>query len=64
MGKPITAQGVWEEFDIAIKLGKVPIPFGASGWAAAEIWEKMKSDLARYYGTIDVIEPFEILGEP
>lgn len=43
------APGVLEEFGISTKLGRIPIPFGASGWAAAKIMASIKPELTRYY---------------
>jgi hypothetical protein len=60
----LIAPGVLEEFEIAIRLGKFPIPFGASGWAAHQVWEIVTKEPSRYYGGIDVAEPLRILGEP
>ena len=61
--KPINASGVMEEFKIASQLGKVPIPFGASGWAAQEIWRQVAKNPGDYYGKEDVSEPLGVLGE-
>ena len=59
----IDAPGVMEEFDIACHLGKVPIPFGASGWAAWSIWQKVGTQPNTYYGTKNVSGALKILGE-
>jgi hypothetical protein len=60
----ITAPGVLEEFKIATQLGTIPIPVGATGWAAHEIWQRVTNQPDRYYGATDVSAPLQILGEP
>ena len=57
------APGVLEEFKIASGLGKIPIPFGATGWAAQEIWEAVTKEPRTYYGSTDVSTPLRELGE-
>jgi hypothetical protein len=57
------APGVMEEFDIACRLGKIPIPFGASGWAAQSIWKKVSEQPNAYYGAKNVSAELKILGE-
>jgi hypothetical protein len=60
----IIAPGVMEEFEIATQLGTIPVPVGATGWAAHEIWEQVSNQPDRYYGATDVSAPLKILGEP
>lgn len=45
----VEASGVVREFEIATKLGRVPIPIGASGGAAATIWGIVSKNLAGYH---------------
>ena len=59
----IEAPGVLEEFDLAVRLGKFVIPFGASGWAAMAIWKKVMSEPEAYYGAVDVAAPLKVLGD-
>lgn len=47
--KIIVAGGVLKEFDLAVEKGLIPIPIGATGFAAREIWEKVMSDPTTYY---------------
>lgn len=61
--RPAISSGVLEEFEIATQLGKIPIPLGASGWAAQKIWETVSADPRRYYGPIDVSPQLKLLGE-
>jgi hypothetical protein len=44
------ADGVMREFDIALAAQRYPIPIGATGGAAAEIWKRVSSDYDRIYG--------------
>jgi hypothetical protein len=60
--KTVIAPGVMEEFEIATQLGTIPIPLGASGWAAQEIWRQVSNQPNRYYGATDVSAPLSILG--
>ena len=59
----VVAPGVIEEFEIATQLGAIPIPLGASGWAAQEIWKRVSNHPDRYYGATDVSVPLKTLGE-
>jgi hypothetical protein len=56
-------KGVLEEFEVGTQLGSVPIPLGASGWAALEIWKQVSSEPSRYFGATDVSAPLKILGD-
>jgi hypothetical protein len=44
----VIADGMLQEFDIAAEQGKIIIPVGVTGGAAAEIFEKMKSKSELY----------------
>jgi hypothetical protein len=57
-------KGVLDEFEIATQLGTIPIPLGASGWAALEIWKQVSSEPSRYFGAADVSVPLKIIGDP
>lgn len=41
MGAPVMAEGVIEEFESAQRLGRIVIPIGATGGAAAQIWDRL-----------------------
>ena len=60
--KVVIGPGVMEEFGVAGELGKVPVPFGASGWAAHDIWEKVSAKPDMFYGTNNVSAPLKALG--
>jgi Sir2- and TIR-associating SLOG family/SIR2-like domain len=40
-GAPVVADGVLEEFESAKRLGRVIVPIGATGGAAAKIWSRL-----------------------
>ena len=58
----VIADGVLEEFRIARSLEKYPIPIGATGHAAREIWEEVNSHLKDIFSDVDVRREFAILG--
>jgi hypothetical protein len=45
-----TANGVLAEYEISKALGRIPIPIGATGGAAAEIWNAASADFGNIYG--------------
>jgi hypothetical protein len=49
----VVSPGVMEEFEIATRMGRLPIPIGASGHAAAEIWRRVQQDKSTYFGKRD-----------
>lgn len=49
-GSIVEANGVIREFEIAVEKGAVPLPIGATGYAARAIWERIAADPTRYYG--------------
>jgi len=55
--------GTREEFDITVKGGKIPIPVGATGHVAAELWNEVTTDLKRYFGDKNVANHFKILND-
>ncbi|HEX9943139.1 MAG TPA: SIR2 family protein [Thermoanaerobaculia bacterium] len=58
------SEGVLQEYEIVKALGKVPIPIGATGFAARRIWEMTEPDLERHY--LGVVKPrtFRQLNDP
>jgi hypothetical protein len=44
------ADGVLREFEIAIDARRYPIPIGATGGAASEIWQRVSTDYDRILG--------------
>jgi hypothetical protein len=61
----IIGDGVIQEFEIGTTapLNIFPIPIGATGYAARQIWETVTKDAAHYYGGLDVKAPLQALGE-
>jgi Sir2- and TIR-associating SLOG family len=41
-GKSVIANGVLEEFESAKRLGRIVVPIGATGGAAAKIWDRIR----------------------
>lgn len=47
-GALLDADGVVQEYEECVAMGRVPIPVGATGFAAAAIWERMQGELVRW----------------
>jgi Sir2- and TIR-associating SLOG family/SIR2-like domain len=62
-GKSVVSAGVLEEFRIAQELGKRPIPIGATGHAARQIWQEVFQSLDTYFPEGGVKEHFAVLGD-
>jgi hypothetical protein len=64
-GKVILGQGVMEEFKIGTTnpIHSYPIPVGATGYMANEIWKIISADLIQYFGSIDVAHEIAVLGD-
>jgi hypothetical protein len=64
-GQIVVGDGVLQEFEIGSTppLNTFPIPIGATGYAARQIWETVMSNPGRYYGRLDVKAPLQALGE-
>ena len=56
--------GVLQEFELCKRLRRVPIPLGATGFAARRIWELMQDDMREYYGSAVSKEEFARLADP
>lgn len=55
--------GVMEEFEIVRKLGKIPIPIGATGFAAARMWELLERDIGEVYGGTVSLDTYRRLND-
>jgi Sir2- and TIR-associating SLOG family/SIR2-like domain len=56
--------GVIEEFEIATRYGAVPIPVGATGHVARELWERVMADVPAFYPKeASVKRDLEVLGD-
>jgi hypothetical protein len=60
-GKTVIAGGVLEEFSLAKENAHILIPVPATGSAAAQIWNEIKSALPKFFGTAPVRREFAIL---
>jgi hypothetical protein len=63
-GQTVIANGVVEEFRITKKFRKYPIPIGATGYAAHEIWKEVTESLDHFYPGGGVRGHFKTLGNP
>ncbi len=61
-GSVVEAEGVLEEFEIAAALGKYPIPVGATGYAARNVYQEVQTSLDRYFPDGGVKGHFKTLG--
>ncbi|PEZ30673.1 SIR2 family protein [Bacillus thuringiensis] len=57
------ANGMIEEFEIAITKGVIPIPIGATGDASLTIWTKVMDDFDNYVGIPELKDLYEQLGD-
>ncbi|QDU23535.1 SIR2 family protein [Urbifossiella limnaea] len=62
-GEVVEADGVVEEFEIGSHFGKYLIPIGATGHAARKLWQRVSSDLDRYFPEGGVKGHFKVLGK-
>ena len=65
-GHIVLSNGMREEFELCIKAGVHPLPLGATGFMAAELWEEVKSNIDKFYpnATAAFRQGFEELGDP
>lgn len=62
--KVIDSNGMLEEFDLSISKGAIPIPIGATGYVAEQLWQKVNSELAKYeYNTKELEQSFSVLND-
>ncbi len=62
-GQTVIADGVIEEWEIARKLGKYPIPVGATGHAARQVWQEVNASLDTFFPKGGVRGHFKTLGD-
>lgn len=48
-GKLVNSDGVYEEFKIAVEMGKIVIPVGCTGYASEDLWRQVTKDINDYY---------------
>lgn len=63
-GKTVLSNGMREEFDLCVKQGAHPLPIGATGYLALDLWKEMSADLPKFYpaASADFIADFQLLG--
>lgn len=61
-GRLVEASGMLEEFAIGLRKGVVPIPVGATGYTAAQLWHKVMADFDRYVKNPNLKSYYEQLG--
>jgi hypothetical protein len=61
-GKVVQADGMMNEFDIAVAQKKYPVPIGATGHVARAIWNIVMGDVPKYFPQGGVKAHLEILG--
>lgn len=49
----VLANGMKQEFDIAIKQHNLIVPVGCTGYIAYEIWKEINENLSKYYTNVD-----------
>ncbi|MBM3239220.1 hypothetical protein FJZ31_23240 [Candidatus Poribacteria bacterium] len=61
----ILGLGVMEEFEVSTTppIHSYPIPVGATGFVAKQIWEQVRADFNRFFGPIDVACEMDVLGD-
>lgn len=47
-GNTILSNGMRQEFELAVEAGLLPIPVGATGFMAEELWNEVSADLKKY----------------
>ena len=53
----VNASGVRDEFEEALKQGLIPIPVGATGFVAEELWHEVRKAPDKYYRSPDKAAP-------
>jgi hypothetical protein len=64
-GNIVFSNGMREEFNLCVERGAHPLPIGATGYMANELWKEMRADLSKYYptATSDFVTDFQRLGD-
>jgi hypothetical protein len=54
-----------EEFELCVQNGARPLPIGATGFMAGELWKEVAADLSKFYPgeTSDFARDFQRLGD-
>jgi hypothetical protein len=61
----VLSSGMKEEFDLCIQAGVVPLPIGATGFMAKDLWGLLRSDFTRYFPNANTYfrQVFDQLGD-
>src|SRR5260370_5152614 len=64
-GGIIPSNGMREEFDLCVERGAYPLPVGATGFMARQLWEAMNRDLTKFYpaASPEFTADFGLLGD-
>ncbi len=64
-GDVVLSNGIREEFDFCVKAGVRPLPVGATGFMAAELWKEVSGNMAKYFPDANATfqKNFEKLGD-
>lgn len=63
-GGIVRADGMRDEFDIAVELQTFVLPIGSTGNVARELWERVHDDFERYFPGKTPRKSFKMLGSP
>jgi hypothetical protein len=60
----VHSDGMMEEFELSHSMGALPVPIGATGYAAELIWQKVQTNLPKYgYVTVALQRAFMALND-
>ncbi|WP_088224929.1 SIR2 family protein [Desulfosporosinus sp. FKB] len=62
-GNVILANGMFEEFEISVKNGTIPIPVGVTGFAAQQLWQKVLDNFESYILRPELKSLYKLLGD-
>jgi hypothetical protein len=64
-GKTVLSNGMRQEFGLSVQAGLHPLPIGATGFMAQELWKEVSANFARFYPTADATfrQNFDKLGD-
>jgi hypothetical protein len=65
-GNVVLSNGMKQEFDLSVQAGLHPLPIGATGFIAHELWKDISANFTRFYPSADAIfrQNFDKLGNP
>jgi hypothetical protein len=63
-GAIVAADGVRAEYELAREFGKYPLPVGATGWVAKDVWQEVMDDFDVVFPPKTSRRDFRKLGSP